>query len=244
MPEGTVIDLTAPEVQAAIKEAVEKETAGIKANRDELLKEAKRAKDALKNYDGMDPEKYKALSAAAEAAERKKAEAEGNFASLEKQLLEKHGKEIEARESRIGKLSKALERRLVEAELTAAIARAKGVPELLLPHARPHVKVKEADDDFTAYVAGPDGNPRIGDAKGSPMSFDQLVEEMKSNPVYGRAFEGTGSSGSGAPSNASSGGGAAGTLTLSRNDPVAMGRITPQQQADIDSGKLKVNWTD
>ena len=69
--ESVALDLTAPEVVAAIKAEVEKETAGLKGNRDELLKEAKAAKAKLAAYEGIDPEEHKRLKAAADEAERR-----------------------------------------------------------------------------------------------------------------------------------------------------------------------------
>lgn len=208
-----------------------------------ILGEKKAAEARLAALEGIDPEEHQKLKAAAAEAAREKAKALGDWDAREKMIRDEmaaeHEKAVKPLSLKAEKMRSALERRLVDAELTSAIARAKGVPELLLPHVRQHVRVKEVDDDFVAYVADKDGNPRIGDAKGSPMSFDQLVEDMKGSPIFARAFEGTGSSGSGAPSHAT-GGGAAGTLTLDRNDPGAMGRLTSQQLKDIDAGKLKV----
>lgn len=188
---------------------------GLKTNRDEALKEAKAAKAKLAAYDGFDPEEYKALKAAAAEAERKKATAEGDFKALEKQLVDRHQAELGAKDTKLTKLQKALEKRLVDAELTRAIAAHKGEPDLLLPYARQFVRVREVDDDYEGYIADERGNPMIADGKGTPMDFSQFVAEtlMKKFP---RAFEGTGSSGGGAAK--SSGGGAAGIKTIANGD--------------------------
>jgi hypothetical protein len=203
---------TKEQVDAMIAEQV----TGLKQNRDEVLREAKKAKDALKSYEGVDPDEFKRLKDAAAEAERKKAAAEGDFKALEKQLIDRHAAELAQVQGRTSKLQSALEKRLVQAELTKAIARHRGDPDLLLPHAAQFVKVRETDDGFEAYVADEKGNPRIADGKGTPMDFDQLIEQVLV-PKYPRAFDGTGSSGGGA---AKSGGVAStGARVVSADDP-------------------------
>lgn len=181
---------------------------GLKRNRDEALKEARAAKAKLAAYDGVDAEEFKRLKDAAAEADRKKAAAEGDFKALEKQLIDKHGQELGAKDKQIEKRQKALERRLVDAELTRAIAAHKGDPDLLLNYARQFVRVKETDDDFEGFVADEKGNPRIADGKGTPMTFDTFVSEHLM-VKFPRAFEGTGSSGGGASKSAAAGGGGA-----------------------------------
>ena len=75
----------------------------------------------------------------------------------------------------------------------AAIAAAKGVPELLPPHVQKHVKV---DENYNVQVVDAKGDPRVN-GKGEPLSISDLIAEMKATEVYGRAFEGSGQSGSG-----------------------------------------------
>jgi hypothetical protein len=202
---------TEQEVEALFEER----TKGLKANRDEALREAKKAKEALQNYEGVDASEYAKLKAASEEAERKKAEAQGDFKRLEAQLIERHKDETDKFAGREQKVRAALEKRLVQAELTAAIARAKGNPELLLPHAERFVRVKETDNDFVAYVADEQGNPLVSDGQGTPMTFDQLVEQ-RLMARFPAAFEGTGSSGGGA--SRPSGGTGGGARSIAAND--------------------------
>jgi hypothetical protein len=74
----SVADFT-PEQQAAIDAAVAEQVEGLKKNQNELLKESKAAKAKLAAYDGVDPEEYKKLKQAAEEAERKRLQGEGDF---------------------------------------------------------------------------------------------------------------------------------------------------------------------
>ncbi len=188
-------------------DALVSEREALKANRDEILKEKKRADAALKAWDGKDPTKYDELVAAADEAARKKAAAEGDFDALKKQMSDKHAGELTVRDTKIAKLNKAIEKRLVDAELTRAIAAKKGEPDLLLPYARQFMRVKETDDDFEGYIADERGNPLVADGKGTAMTVDQFVEQNLMTK-FPRAFEGTGSSGGGAPKPNAGGGGA------------------------------------
>ena len=174
----------------------------------------KAAKAALAKYEGVDPEEFKSLKQAAAEADRKKAAAEGDFKSLEKQLVEQHGKELATERAARAKAEAAVEKRLVQAELTRAIAKHRGDSELLMPIASKFVKVRQTDDDYVAYVVDEQGNPRIADGKGTPMDFDQLVEQVLL-PKYPRAFDGTGSSGGGATK---SSGSAAGARVVAADD--------------------------
>ncbi|WP_435658091.1 hypothetical protein [Brucella pituitosa] len=128
--------------------------------------------------------------------------ANSKFETAKAQLLEKHTGEINTREDRINHLSRTVEGLLIDAAATSALAEAKGSVELLLPHVRSHTRVKEVDGKFTVEVIDKDGNARIADAKGNAMDIGGLVAEMKQSDAFGRAFEGSGQSGSGkTPSN-------------------------------------------
>lgn len=174
----------------------------------EVLSEAKKAKEFAARYKDVDPDEYKTLKQkAAEAAERKAVE-EGTLESWKKQFTEQFAKEREPLVTENKTLRGALERRLVDAEATSAIAAAKGSPKVLLPHIKAHVKVVEEEGEFVAVVIDARGNERIGDARGTRMTIAQLVDELKQDADFARNFEGTGSSGGGASKSNASGGGA------------------------------------
>ena len=181
------------------------ELSALKGKQAELLSETKAAKAALKAYEGLDPAKAKALQKAADDAEAAAAAARGDFSAREKQLIDRHTKELETRDARSAKLETAVQRRTAEAEIRRAIAKAHGDVDLLLPHAMPFVKVRETDDDFEAYLEDK-GQPLVADGKGTPMDFDTFVTE-RLIPRFPGAFEGTGSSGGGAAKSAGRAGG-------------------------------------
>lgn len=201
---GETLTMTQEEFEQKIAE----HTAGLKANRDEALKEAKAAKAALKNYDGIDPAEYKALKDASLEAERKAAEAKGDFTAWQKQTIQQHEKVVSEKDAKITKLTRAVERRLVEAKLATALAKAgadEKMASLLMLKGQQHIRVRETDDDFEEYVADERGNPLVADGKGSPMTVEQFVETTLKTQYPG-AFKGTGSSGSGAARSVASGG--------------------------------------
>lgn len=207
----------------------------IRANRDEVLKEKKEAAKRLKEYEGLDPQKYRELETAAAEAERKKAAAEGDFKSLESQLKTLHKQELDGKEQKIGKLTKAVEKRAIRAELQAALVKAKAMPDmldLLVERGERSARMKETDDDYVAYIADDKGNQLVSDGSGTPMDFDTFVEQ-KLKVQYPRAFEGSGASGGGASRSAPSGGGSK-VITSGDNSAFIANLV------DIAAGKTQV----
>ncbi|MCC0013678.1 MAG: hypothetical protein H6877_10210 [Rhodobiaceae bacterium] len=153
---------------------------------------------------GKTPDEIKDLLAAQEQAELNKAEKAGEWDKLKAQMNEKHEAALRGKDETISAMRARLNAELVDAKAVAAIAAAKGVPELLLPHVQRHVKV---DDEFNVQVVDAKGDPRVG-AKGEPLTIADLVAEMRQSEVFGRAFEGSGQSGSGKlPGNGAGGAG-------------------------------------
>jgi hypothetical protein len=208
---------------------------GLTAKQQELLNEKKTLAEKLKvlegQLSGIDLEKAKKALEQAEQMERDKLKATGDWETREKQLKEQLAAdltkrethfqtELKTRDDKIGKLQGSLEKSLIEAQATAAIAAAKGAPELLMPHVMRQVKVVEENGEYVARVMDANGQPRIANVKGDPFTIANLVEEMKANTVFGRAFEASGTGGSGANNgNRGSGGG----KTLNRGAFEAMG---------------------
>lgn len=169
---------------------------------------------------GKTPEEIADLIKSHEDAEKAKAEKAGDWEKLKAQMNESHAKEIAAKDEQLANLRQALETNLIDAQATSAIAAAKGVPELLLPHVKAHVKVVEENGKYTVAVVDAKGDPRIN-GKGEPLTISDFVTEMKQNEIFGRAFEGSGQTGSGKlPTNAGGG------TTLNRS------KMTAQQRGD------------
>lgn len=106
------IDLTAPEVQAAIAAAVEKATAPLVAKRDELLGEVKK----LRKNSEIDPAELERVEAERDAARAEAAEA--------KRSLTKATKDLEAATKARDEIANAYTGSLKESALTDALTKA------------------------------------------------------------------------------------------------------------------------
>lgn len=146
---------------------------------------------------GKTEEEIRQLIEAAEKAEEIKAKRAGDFEKLRESMTAEHAKQLKAKEDALAKKDKAIERYLIDAQATAALAAAKGSADLLLPHVQRATKVfEEENGDYVVKVIDAKGEPRFN-GKGEPMSIADLVSEMRQSESFGRAFEGSGQTGSG-----------------------------------------------
>ena len=206
-------------------EKAEKEKSGMSDAEAKLLKEnmekkeaLKAAQDALKKFDGIDPEEYKALKAAADKAaadareaERAKAEAEGNTKRLLEMMKEEHQKEIEAVRNESVTTKTALDQALAQIQdltVGSAFSQSKFVAdELVVP---PSAARKLFGDHFetengvpVAYdkPKGASERTKLVDGSGNPMSFDAAIKKLvESNPDHERLIKSTMKNGSGSKS--------------------------------------------
>ena len=193
--EKYVLDLTGYEDPIGLKSALQKER--------EAAKTATKQASAWASL-GKTPEEIHALVEAQAQAERDKLVKGGEWDKLKAQMLEQHNKEREADKAAINAGKAAIERHLIDGQASTAIAAAKGVPVLLLPHVKAHVRVVEENGEYVVRVVDKLGNPRV-DAKGEFLSIADLVGEMRQDAIFGRAFEASGTTGGGASGNPSGG---------------------------------------
>jgi len=194
--------------QEEVDAMVAARNAALERKANELLGEAKKAKDLLKNYEGFDPAEFKRLQDAAQEAERARATAAGDFKALEQQLVTKYETSLKSVEQEKSEMQRAMEAHLIDAAAANELARHSDTPRLLMPHVRAMMKVVKEDGQFAARIVDQNGNVRIGKGAGTtPMTLSELVDEMRSNPEFAPAFRGTGSSGGGAPSRSTASGG-------------------------------------
>ena len=148
------------------------------------LDEAKEALSKVQELKDMDPEK----------------KVQEGIKAREKQLRQQHEKEIKAAQDENVSLTKQLEQHLIKAAATKAIAAQEGSVDLLLPHVISFTKMRKNDQgNFIVEVVDAEGNARVGDSEGNPMTIPQLVDEMKASDAFAPAFKGTGSTGTGSP---------------------------------------------
>jgi hypothetical protein len=163
------------------------------------------AKTLRLKYKGIDPEEVETLKA--QVTELQAKSGPEAIESIKQQLLTAHGKEKSKLEARLNKAVEKLNAAMVEGSAIAAITAAGGSPALLLPHIKGVAKLLENDGDFAVAIVDSKGQPRVRD-DGSPFTIQNLVEEMRANEQFGRAFDGSNASGAGI-GDGGTGGGAA-----------------------------------
>ena len=150
---------------------------------------------ALKKALDAERQARKELERTIKAKEQAEAEAKAN---AERAELERKGEweklkaNVEAEKAALAKERDEAQGRfkahLIKSQVTAAIAAAKGDPLLL----------KLVESDFEA-VLDPDGNHRVITKGGDSKTPALHIEALKKDPAYGRFFDGSGTSGGGAP---------------------------------------------
>lgn len=136
---------TEDELKAKVKEAIDKETEGLKAKRDELLGENKKLKDAQKALD----DRLKELETAQEEAERIKAEKDGDVKKALEAAEKKWNKERDALIAERDDAKGRVQKHLVDGGLTEALVAA-GVAKEYMPAAKALLKSEskfEVSDD-------------------------------------------------------------------------------------------------
>lgn len=192
----------------------------------------------LKDLEGLDP--AKAREALAKLEEMKNWSPEEKVreqvAARERALTEKYQGEVAKAQEKLTKAQAALERNLKTAAATAAIAKAKGVPELLLPHVLNRLKVVPNGDDYGLKVLGMDGNPMVSMRQGhhGDATVEELVELLKADATFGRAFEGAGSAGGGTTPLP---GGNGGAYRITEDDARDPGKYQAAREAAQKAGK-------
>jgi len=203
------LDLDGYEDPQGLKSALQKER--------DAAKEATRKVSAWEKL-GKTPDEINALLEAHHKTETDKLGKSGDWEKVRQQMADQHAKELSKRDEVVQAKDKAIERYLIDAQATAAIAEMKGAAALLLPHVKQNVRVMQEDGEFVTRVVDAAGNPRV-DAKGKFLTINDLVSEMRQSETYARAFDASGASGSGA--GASSGAATAKTVTRTKWDTMS-----------------------
>lgn len=182
----------------------------------------------LAKFGDLDPDKAKeAIGKVAEMANwTPETKVKEQMEAREKQLSEKHAKELKDwQEKHIG-LNSQLESLLVDHAATAALGQHELLPggaKILMPHIKAQIKIFDESGKKIAKVVNADGTPKISNKSGSvgDMTIEEFIAEMKTSPDYALAFKGSGASGSGA-SGGQGGGGVSTGKTIKSGDTKAM----------------------
>lgn len=132
----------------------------------------------------------------------KEKQLQDKYTAQERQLLEKHQEELGKLNTNLTATTAQLQVALIDQEATLAITEAEGSPELLLPIIRGNSRmVRSEDGKHQVEVIGTDGNARLSQKPGTGtelMTIGEYVSLLKEDDKFGRAFESSGASGSGA----------------------------------------------
>jgi hypothetical protein len=150
----------------------------------------------LLGLEGDDAASADAIRTAVEKTISESKDGKVNWDKMKQSLEQGYKKQIEGKDSELQTMNKTLQKYLVSNAAVSAIAANKGVPELLLPHITSQTKVVKEGDEYVVRVVDAAGDPR-GNASGGFMTVEDLVKEMKSSAVFGRAFESESKSGTG-----------------------------------------------
>jgi len=172
------------------------DVSGLKAKRDELLKDLKEKQALLAKYGDLDPDAAKAAIEAAKKADEEGMAARGEYETLKKKLEERHANELQAATADRDKLLSNLKRERLQNYLVE-----KGVLADRAAYALVDIdnQIELASDDsgFSLKLKG-----GIGDAK----ELETAVESLKAKSPF--LFSANGASGSGASGSETNGGSA------------------------------------
>jgi hypothetical protein len=164
----------------------------LKGALDKKAQEAKDLKARLDAVKDIDPAEYKRLSEEAQKATRQRDLDEKNYQKIIDEEKATAAAEIKKRDERTSRLMAELEAERVDGELTRAAASYKGASiDLILPAAKPYVKLREIGGKMRAVVLDDKGEPRTkADAKNVDdlMGPADLVAEMRNDKRYAAAF--------------------------------------------------------
>lgn len=186
--------LATDEGKAILTPMIDEAKQPLLTKRDELLGELTGHKEKVRKYEELGDVDTIA-QALAKLKEGKPADDKNNNKGFEE--LERHLRgELQSKEDKLNQFKNKFVADHVQAQLNAEIAAAKGVPELLTPVLKGRIEAAFDDDKgFVITVLGADGKKMY--KNGEPATLTDLINEVKANEVYGRAFEGSGASGSG-----------------------------------------------
>lgn len=198
---------------------------GLKAKRDELLKDLKEKQKLLEQFEGLDPAAAKRALETAQAAEDDKLKAAGEYEKLKEQLEARHKTELEKERVEKSTILTNLKR-----EKLANVLTEKGVlpdrVKYLLGELDTQIELASTDSGFQLKKIG-----GIGDA----TEFDAIIEGVKTTSPF--FFAANNASGSGASGSDKSGGNGAKTMPKAQWDSLDV----KAQAAFINSGGKPVD---
>lgn len=155
---------------------------------DRTSSELQKAQDALKKFEGVDPDEIRRLLSEKKTAEEKQMEAKGEWDRLKTRMAEEHGKEIGTLQTRIEELTaqlKGTQGQMNELSIGSQFSQSKFISdELTLTPAKARVIYGEHFDLEDGKVVGydkPRGAPNrtaMVDQYGSAVPFEEALRKI------------------------------------------------------------------
>jgi len=146
------------------------------------------ANTKLKEFEGIDPNEVRKLIAEKREAERKAAEAAGDFERVKAMMAEEHAKEVEKIKAEAAEIKSALEaaqQRIADLTIGSAFSNSSFVAEdLVLTPAKARVVYGshcEVEDDEVVVYDKPRGakdRTKLVDGQGRPLRFDDAIRKL------------------------------------------------------------------
>ena len=165
--------------------------------------EAKERREQLETYKelGLEPDEIKELL---EARSNKSGDSDNedkiDKRELDKQrksLEQKYSSQLETKDAEISKMQARLETTLIESAAREAIVAEKGVPDLILGQVTKNAKLFTNDrGGYDVRIVDDNGETEFND-KGEYMTIADQVKALKTDEIFGRAFESSPKRGSG-----------------------------------------------
>lgn len=185
---------------------------GIRSKRDELLGEKDKWRAKYEPYAQLGtPEE---LRAALEKLKKEPNKEKDD--NVDNDLLENLRSQLAQRDEKLTRVEQNYVNSIVDSQIEAAIAAAKGNPKLLKKVVSERVKATLNDDGKVVIEVFSRDGKKIYKNDESPGSIADIVEELKSDEDYGIAFSGSGASGSGTRSSTTQ---RTGGVITDRSDP-------------------------
>lgn len=186
------------------QEELDAKLTGLQSNRDEVLRELKAARDALKQFEGLDPELARKTLADKKKAEEELLKAQGNWDEnlrlKREEWAAEHKAKIEPLQARLDRAERLVFEKTAKAEAFAAFADpdVKAFPEITWRTIRDELAVQETEGgDAVVVVKGKDGKPRVHPTTNKLVTIKERLLELKADPMFQPLFESTTGSGSG-----------------------------------------------
>lgn len=175
---------------------------GLKSTLGKLKESDRQLKELQGRFSDLDPDA--AREAMAKLEELRNAVPEDKvkdkLSSLEAQLRKKHEAELAEARKQADTYKGLVDTHVTDAEALAAISENEGIPKILLPIIKPHLRPVVEDGKVVVRVMDETGTPRITQKQGKDgyMSVSEFVASLKEDRDYMVAFKGRDATGSGA----------------------------------------------